>query len=246
MKATLSELVLETYGGRSRWQAASAVEAQVSASGWAFRLKFQPPDRNIRVQAAIGGKPGARYAPADRQGHTAALEGQHIRLENSSGALVAERDDPKRFFPYGRRAFWWDRLDRAYFSAYALWNYLTFPALMLRNDIQWTELPGGRMEAVFPASIPTHNARQVFYFDPKTGLLLRHDYTAEVFGSWARAANVVLEHGSWEGIPFPSHRRVTPVGGGGRPMPAPVLVDIHVHSWRLVTSFRRQAEGPSH
>lgn len=243
MSLTLCERVLAAYGGRPRWQAASAVEAQVSASGWAFRLKLQPPDRNIRVQAAIGGKPGARYAPAGRHGEIAVLEGQHIRLEDSSGALVAERDDPKRFFPYGRRALWWDQLDRTYFSAYALWNYLTFPALMLRSDIQWTELPGARMEAVFPASIPTHSARQVFYFDPETGLLLRHDYTAEVFGSWARAANVVLEHGSWEGIPFPSHRRVTPVGAGERPMAAPVLVDIHVHSWRLTTRDTRRAGG---
>ena len=242
MALTLCDRVIDAYGGRSRWQLASAVEAQVSASGWAFRLKFQPPDRNIRVRAAIGGKPGARYTPTDK-GNTAVLDGQRIRLENGAGMAVAERDDPKRFFPYGRRALWWDGLDRAYFSAYALWNYLTFPALMLRSDIQWKELPGARMEAVFPASIPTHSARQLFYFDPESGRLLRHDYTAEVFGSWARAANVVLEHASWEGIPYPSHRRVTPVGPGGKPMAAPVLVDIQVHSWRLVNNDSRQTGG---
>jgi len=194
---------------------------------------LQPPDRNITVRAAIGGKPGARYAPADRQGDTAVLEGQHIRLEDSSGALVAERDDPKRFFPYGRRALWWDRLDRAYFSAYALWNYLTFPALMLRSDIQWTELPGARMEAVFPASIPTHSARQVFYFDPETGLLLRHDYTAEVFGSWEKENHYCWDYRDFDGFKIPTRRVAMPRGLGGRPLRVIRIVRIAIDDVRI-------------
>jgi hypothetical protein len=170
----------------------------------------------------------------DREGNTAVLEGTTVRLEDASGQVVAERADPRRHFPYGRRLLWWDRLDRAYFSAYALWNYLTFPALLLRDDIGWVELGANRLEASFPASVPTHCARQVFHFEEATARLARHDYTAEVFGGWARAANVVIEHRAWEGIPYPSHRRVTPAGAGGKPLPMPVLVDIHVHSWRLV------------
>ncbi len=204
----------------------------MSARGWALRLKFQPADKNISVQAALG-QPLVRYTPADRDGHTAVLEGQSIRLEDNTGQIVASRKDPRRFFPYGRRALWWDRLDRAYFSCYALWNYLTFPSLLLRDDIQWKELPDERLEALFPPSLPTHSTRQVFYFDRESGLLRRHDYTAEVFGSWARAANQVLEHATSETIPYPSHRRVTPIGVGNRPLSRPVLVDIHVHSWRL-------------
>jgi hypothetical protein len=232
MAGSLSKLVLEAYGGEARWRAAGSVDAVVSAAGWAFRLKFQPPDDHIQVRLATG-KPLARYTPADR-GLTAVLEGQSVRLEDGSGNVVERRADPKRYFPYGRRALWWDALDRAYFSAYALWNYLTFPALLLRTDIEWTELPGSRLEARFPESLPTHSERQTFFIDPASGRLLRHDYTAEVFGKWARAANVVLEHGTTEdGIAYPSHRRVTPIGPGGKPLPGPVLVDIHVHSWRL-------------
>ena len=234
MASRLADRVLEAYGGKARWKSARSVEACVSAHGWAFHLKFQPPDRNIRVHAVIGGEPFARYAPADREGNSAVLQGQSIRLQDVTGKVVAERVDPRRFFPHGRRALWWDRLDRAYFSAYALWNYLTFPSLLLRADIQWTEMEDNRLEGIFPASIPTHCARQVFRFDSECFLLLRHDYTAEVFGGWARAANQVLTHAFWEGIPYPSHRRVTPIGPGGKPVPAPVLVDIHVHSWQLL------------
>jgi hypothetical protein len=232
MTAQLSKLVLEAYGGEDRWRAAHTVDAVVSAAGWAFRLKFQPPDDHIRVSLAIG-RPLARYTPATHSGLTAVLDGRYVRLEDESGRLVEERQDPARFFPYGRRALWWDALDRAYFSAYALWNYLTFPALLLRDDIEWTELPGSRLHARFTPSVPTHSELQTFYIDPVEGRLLRHDYTAEVFGKWARAANVVLEHGESEGIPYPSRRRVTPVGVGNKPLRAPVLVDIHIHSWRL-------------
>jgi hypothetical protein len=232
MSSSLANLVLQAYGGESRWRAARSVEAVVSAAGWAFRLKFQPPDDHIRVSLAIG-KPLARYTPATPAGLTAVLDGRSIRLEDDAGRVVEERQDPARFFPYGRRAFWWDALDRSYFSAYALWNYLTFPSLLLREDIQWTELPGSRLAARFPRSLPTHSERQTFYIDSSSGRLLRHDYTAEVFGKWARAANVVLGHGESDGIPYPSRRRVTPVGPGGKPLPAPVLVDIHIHSWRL-------------
>jgi len=233
MLTPLAKQVLDAYGGESRWSSAHSVEAVVSAAGWAFRLKFQHPDDHIRVQLAIG-TPIARYTPATRSGLTAVLDGQNIRLEDEAGRTVEQRRDPARFFPYGRRALWWDALDRSYFSAYALWNYLTFPALLLRDDIAWTELPGNRLEALFSASVPTHSERQIFYLDPATSRLLRHDYTAEVFGKWARAANVVREHQETDGIPWPSRRRVTPIGPGNRPIPWPVLVDIHVHSWRLL------------
>jgi hypothetical protein len=204
----------------------------VSASGWAFRLKWQHPDKDIFVRAAIG-KPFVTYTPATRDGLTAVLEGHSIRLQDAAGKTVASREDPRRFFPYGRRAFWWDALDRSYFSAYALWNYMTFPSLLLRDDIKFTELPGDRLEAIFPPTLPTHSPRQVFHIGGD-GLLVRHDYTAEVFGKWAWAANRVLANSSWEGMPYPSHRRVTPIGPGDKPLPHPILVDIHVRDLHLV------------
>src|SRR5258706_11057923 len=119
---TLAEKVLSAYGGETRWRTARRLDARVSATGWAFRMKFQPPDNNILVQATIG-EPRLSYTPANRQGHTALLESQSIRLQDATGKTVASRENPRQFFPYGRRAFWWDDMDRAYFSSYALWNY---------------------------------------------------------------------------------------------------------------------------
>ena len=52
-------------------------------------------------------------------------------------------------------------------------------------------------------------AVQEFHFELDTGLLRQHDYTADVFGSWAKAAHVVLAQGEAE-VPFTADRRVTP------------------------------------
>ena len=171
--------------------------------------------------------------PIDRRGNVGVLEGHTVRIEDARGDVVASRSDPRSQFPYRRRLFWWDCLDFIYFAGYAFWNYLTLPALLLRDDIDWTEVREGTLKARFPPHLPTHCEVQRFHFDPATGLLRQHDYTAEVFGGWARAAHVILEHGNREGLPFPSKRRVTPRGPGGRPLPGPVLVWIEVQSWEL-------------
>lgn len=234
MRTPLANQVLDAYGGEPCWRRAQAIRATVSASGWALRLKFQHPDDHVQVQVAVD-RPWVSYCPSTKSGLRAVLDGQTIRLEDESGLVVEQRSHPKQYFPYGRRALWWDALDRAYFSAYALWNYLAFPALLLRHDIEWTQTAEDRLEARFPESLPTHSERQTFSIDRATGLLRRHDYTAEVFGKWARAVNAVRAHAvSASGIPYPSHRVVTPLGPGGRPLPVPVLVEIRIHDWELL------------
>ena len=159
---------------------------------------------------------------------------KHFTGYQAVGNVLKSRSESRDKFPYGRRLLWWDALDQTYFAGYALWNYMAFPALLLRDDIEWTEPQEGTLDARFPPHIPTHCEHQRLHFDPVNVLLRRHDYTAEVFGGWAKAAHVILEHGRGDGIPFPSRRRVTPRGPAGRPLPFPVLVWIEVHEWRLL------------
>ncbi|HUF53071.1 MAG TPA: hypothetical protein VMR52_04770 [Dehalococcoidia bacterium] len=156
-----------------------------------------------------------------------------MRIESADGNVLASRDEPRKYFPGGRRRFRWDDLDFLYFAGYACWNYVTFPALLLRDDIEWSEVSNTTLEAKFPASIPTHSPVQQFQFDPQTALLRQHDYTAEVFGDWAHAANVVLKHGTSDGIPYPSKRWVTPRRADGTPRQFPLLVGIEITDWHL-------------
>jgi hypothetical protein len=229
----LAARALEAYGGRALWESARQVRLELSAWGWAFRLKWRRPLRRAKV-VLDPHVPNARITPIDRRGHTGVLEGTRVRLERSDGSRLVSRDDPRSEFPYGRRALWWDALDQTYFAGYAAWNYFVFPALLLHTDIAWTQIAEHTLSARFPPALPTHCAQQHFHFDAQ-GLLRQHDYTAEVFGGWARAAHVVLEHASNEaGVRFTRRRRVTPRRSDGSPAPAPLLVGIEVTAYEVV------------
>lgn len=233
MASATRQAVVSAYGGEERWSASKSVEAVVSAGGLAFLSKWQRGFRRLRVDANIA-LPRVKLSPFDSAGHPGLFDAEAVRVLNSQEKVLAERFSPRRAFPYGRRLLWWDRLDLLYFAGYTLWNYLTLPALLMRKDIEWTEVSPTLLEGRFPPHLPTHCEVQPFHFDPATRLLRQHDYTAEVFGTWAKAAHVVLEHRTWQGIPFAARRRVTPRRPDGQPRQAPTLVWIEVHEWRLV------------
>jgi hypothetical protein len=65
------------------------------------------------------------------------------------------------------------------------------------------------LEIEFPEHMPTHSRRQTFYFDG-TGRLTRHDYVADVVGSWARGAHHWTDYLVVEGFPIAMQRRVVP------------------------------------
>jgi hypothetical protein len=223
---------LDAYGGAARWQAASTVELVLSARGLAFRLKWQPALVRARQRLEVH-QPRVRCAGIDHSGAVGLLEGQDVRLEAPDGRLLGVRCEARGRFGPGRRWLYWDRLDQTYFACYASWNYFTLPALLLRQDVAWTELAPGLLEARFPAHLPTHSPVQRFRFCRDTGLLVQHDYTVQIIGGWARAARTVLAHGADRGVPYPRHMRMTPQGPGGVPRPFPTLVEVEVHQLAL-------------
>jgi hypothetical protein len=228
----LAQRVLGAYGGGERWRRATAVEAVVSVGGLAFRLKGQRGFRKLRVRATVW-DPVVRFGPVNSSGGVAVLLGQDVRVEDPYGRLLEYRFRARKYFAGGRRWLWWDRLDLAYFAGCALWTDLSFPALLLRDDVRWVEQPDTALAACFRSHLPTFCPIQVFHFDPSTGLLRQHDFTAEVFGPWAKAAGVVLAHDCSDGVPHPAQRRVMPCGRDGQPRRWPVLAWCQVHEWRL-------------
>lgn len=232
-RTATAERALAAYGGEERWRAAAAVELELSAGGLAFRLKWQPALHRARQRLEVH-RPWVRCQGIDAAGDVGILDGGDVRVETPEGRALAERRDARAAFGPGRRWLYWDSLDQTYFACYAAWNYFTLPGLLLREDVRWSEPAPGVLEAGFPASLPTHSAVQRFRFDMDSGLLLQHDYTAEVFGGWARASRVVQEHGSEGGVVFPRRMRVTPRKADGSPRGWPVLVDIEAHAFRLV------------
>ncbi|MFN8922877.1 MAG: hypothetical protein ACK5XP_08150 [Sphingobacteriia bacterium] len=225
---------LAAYGGAELWQKARQVTAVADASGLAFVLKRRPYFRQAQLVVDVH-RPYARLTPiGHRPGVVGVLDGGNVRLEDASGRVLASRSGARRYFPGGRRLLYWDDLDMAYFANYAFWNYLTLPALLLNPAIGWTELRPGVLQARFPPQLPTHSSVQTFFFDWQTGLLLQHNYVAEVIGKWARAANAVQAHDQQDGLVYASTRHVSPQKPGGAPLGWPALIKIRLHSCRLV------------
>src|SRR5438132_766905 len=63
-------------------------------------------------------------------------------------------------------------------------------------------------KADYGTNLPVHSRIQRLWFDTKTGLLRRNDYTPVAATSHARVANVIFEHGVSSSIPYSSKRRV--------------------------------------
>jgi hypothetical protein len=145
---------------------------------------------------------------------------------NAAGTVVARRSQPRAALFTWPKRLGWDRLDILYFAGYALWNYLSFPHLLALPGVRVTGVEPGRPEGVqmlraaFGPEVPTHSALQTFHVNA-AGLLLRHDYTADVIGSWATAANRCLASAVVDGLRFYTRRLVTPRFGDPLVLPGP-------------------------
>jgi hypothetical protein len=127
-----------------------------------------------------------------------------------------------------------------YFGSYALWGYINAPFIFRRPGFEveeaepWNE--DGEtwrgLRVVFPEGMPAHSREQFYYFGDD-GLLRRNDYTAEVFGSWARAAHYCWDLEEFSGVTVPTRRKAMPRRRNGRPLTKVVLVSIGISDVRL-------------
>lgn len=231
-----AQRAIDAYGGKELWQKFKYIEAEVSVKGLAFILKRRPYFKHAKIKMEIA-RPFSVLTPIGKDKFiSGVLDGNDVRIENIKGEIISERKNARDFFPYGRRLFYWDDLDMAYFANYAFWNYFTLPNLLTDNRIEWIEKENGVLFAIFPNSIPTHSTKQEFYFDTENGLLLQHNYTADIISKLAKAANVVKDHKKSENIIYPSSRIVTPQNRKGMPLKTPTLIDITVHSFKLTNN----------
>lgn len=231
---TLRDKVLEAYGGEARWRQARYIEAHVDAYGLAFTLKHRPVYRKSKFKASVHQPWVQMTVPSRGVSYTGTLNGDDVSLEDAAGNKVAERPAARNYFSRFRQQLWWDDLDMCYFGNYAMWNYLAFPALLLRDDIAWSEVAPDCLEALFPESIPTHCRQQRFYVDPESGLLRQHDYTADVISRFAKAANRVLSHAkNKDGLHYTSERLVSPRAPSGKALPFPRIIAMSISDFKL-------------
>jgi len=231
----LLDEVLTAHGGVEHWQSVSAITARGRLGGL---LPQRFPGNKLAKFTVEVEVAEQRTVLQDfpRVGECAVFDKGVVRIETRDGEELGSRTDPRSAF-FGlsgvRRNLHWDALDTAYFAGYAFWNYLTAPLLLARDDITvaeaepWQESgqQWRRLQATFAPEIDTHCRQQTFYVD-NGGLIRRHDFVAEPVGSWAKAALYCDQHREFDGLTFPTRRRVLPRGPGSRVLSRPTLLAL--------------------
>ena len=236
MRGELLERTIAAHGGLALWRDADEISLRVSSGGFAFGLKSQGSAvRDVEARVCTTSQ-RVVFEPYPRPGQRGVLEPDgSVRIETEAGELVEARAQPRAAFSDVRHQLWWDRLDILYFAAYAIWTYVSTPFVFTREGYELRELEpwqehGERWERLavrFPRDIHTHSREQVFYVDAE-GLIRRHDYTAEPFGDWAKAAYYCSEHQSFDGLIVPTRRAVYPRKRDNRPRTRPRLVWVEL------------------
>lgn len=195
---SLLEEAIAAHGGMDRWRELKQIKLRLRCGGIAMALK---------------GRPGVlRELDA-----TVDPRRPHVRFDRLGTFDAADRRPPS----IARRLRWTDQ-DVTHFAGYALWNYITAPFMLANQEVKVEEITGRRLRATFPPELPTHSPNQTFHLG-QDGRITRVDYTAEVFGPWARAANHCLVHERVDGLLFATRRRVVPRG-----LPGPPLITIAI------------------
>ncbi|CAB1075321.1 hypothetical protein JY97_04155 [Alkalispirochaeta odontotermitis] len=234
------EKICEAHGGIDRWRKLEAVEAVISVGGFLFKAKRRPALSRVRVRAAIR-KPEFTFYDYPGPGRNSVFMGnEEVRITDAGHQVLVSRQQPRVAIRRLRRQLYWDALDFTYFGGYATWNYLVTPFLfsgdgfkidMLEPQSTDPDYPV-KLQVDFPPDFPSHCRRQIFYFD-RDYLLRRLDYTAEVVSRWARAAHTCKNYREFDGIKFPTKRRVRPLLIGQKLLARPVIVAIDIHEMHL-------------
>jgi len=230
----LLDLVVESHGGLDRWDRLTEITAHVAIGGLLWERKGHGgilADTHVTLDLH---RERLGYRPFDAPGRRSLFEPARTVIEGDDGRVLAERDDPRAAFAGHRPETPWDELHVVYFSGYAMWNYLTAPFLFTRPGFVVEEVEPWsqngqtwrRLRVEYPDAIATHSRVQEFYFD-ESGLLRRHDYTAEVVGG-VPAAHLSEGHRTVDGITFPTRRRVFSRQPDGQIVPGPAAVSIDV------------------
>ena len=195
---SLLEEAIAAHGGMERWRELKRIKLKLRCGGIAMALKGRPGVLRALAASVDVRRPRVQF---DRLGTFDGADARPLRI--------------------ARHLRWTDQ-DVVYFTGYALWNYITAPFMLANDDVTVEELAGRRLRATFPPELPTHSRKQTFHLG-QDGRITRIDYTAEVFGPWARAANHCLVHERVDGLLFATRRRVVPRG-----FPGPPLVTISI------------------
>ena len=217
--------VLQAHGGLDRWNRAKRLTARLRLGGPFWGARGWPAVCGNQTATFDAHREYIAFAPftgPDRQSRFS-VDPERIVIGGSDGEVITERLNPRASFPaeFDPLSTRWDAVQVAYFTSYAVWNYLnepfliTYPGVEAKEIDPWQEegATWRRLAVTFPPSIATHNADQVFYYDEQF-MQRRRDYSPNVAGG-APIAHYTHDQKTFEGLVFPTRRRVHLHGENG-------------------------------
>jgi hypothetical protein len=216
------------------------------SGGVALPMRFRRSAFKSYEAHIFTAEPWTVVTPFAGAGQKEIFEGDSVKILGSNDEVIEERKNPRKMFKSLRRKFYWDNRDALYFGGDAPWNYLNLPFLLASLDIKVKETESWeedgkvlrRVHAIFPDDMPTHCKEQFFYFD-SDNFLFRHDYTAEVFGTLAKAAHYSSMYKNCGGLIVPVRRRVFPRKSSGHPLRLIIIVSIDIDEVKLIGKSER-------
>jgi hypothetical protein len=230
----LRDLVIDAYGGIARWNKVKTIEGDMSITGGLWARKGWPMAlKDVHVTAAAG-KQWISYRPFLGEGTRSSYTPDLTVIETLDGKPVRDRKNPRAAFDGHTVETPWDDLHLAYFSGYAMWNYLTTPFIFARPGFQTREIElwdesgekRRRLTVIFPDHIATHCREQIFHVDGD-GLIRRVDYSAPIAGG-VPTAHYLDDHKEFSGIKVATTRRAVRRNADGTAIPDPVVVAIDI------------------
>jgi hypothetical protein len=193
---------IQRHGGRERWERLRVTLAPKALTGLLPWMKgvgrtFTFPKR-VEIEPR---RARALFFDYPRDGATALFEAGRVAFGDSSPA------EHRPTFHGLRKWRRWSPLDALYFFGYALTHYHALPFTLLDAQLRAWEPRRRALTVAFPPTVHTHCSVQTVYFD-ESGLIVRHDYVAEIVGVWARGAHLWRDYVTVDGFPIATHRRV--------------------------------------
>jgi len=230
----LRDLVIDAHGGLDRWNKLKAIEADMSITGalWA-RKGWRDTLKDVHVIADARTQ-WIGYQPFINESMRSSCTPDRSVIETVDGKPIKDRTNPRASFDGHTVETPWDDLNLAYFSGYAMWNYLNTPFIFALPGFKAEEIEPWddqgekrrRLKVVFPNHIATHCSEQIFHINDQ-GLICRMDYSAPVAGG-APTAHYLYDHKDFSGIKVATRRRALRRKADGTPLPDPVFVAIDI------------------
>jgi hypothetical protein len=235
----LRDLVIDAHGGIERWNKVKTIEGDMSITGALWARKGWPDAlKDVHVTADARDQ-WISYWPFTGEGLRSSCTPGHTVIERPDGKPFKNRTNPRAAFDGHTVETRWDDLNLAYFSGYAMWNYLNAPFIFALPGFTTEEIEPWqedgerrrRLRVVFPDHIATHCAEQIFHINGQ-GLMCRMDYSAQVAGGLP-TAHYISDHREFSGIKVATRRRALRRKPDGTALPEPVFVAIDIADIRL-------------